>query len=65
VIEGGKLSGALVSGHHDHRIVMALTVAGMVAGDTTIDTAESVTISYPDFFQDIIKIGAEVKVAEG
>ena len=65
VIEGGKLGGALVSGHHDHRIVMALTVAGMVAGDTVIDTAESVAISYPDFFQDIIKIGAEVKVAEG
>ncbi|HOU71493.1 MAG TPA: 3-phosphoshikimate 1-carboxyvinyltransferase, partial [Methanothrix sp.] len=46
-ITGGKLHGAKVHGHHDHRIVMALAVAGLVAGDTEIDTAESVDVSYP------------------
>ena len=34
-ITGGKLHGAKVHGWHDHRIVMALTVAGLVAGETT------------------------------
>jgi len=62
VIEGGSLNGAHLNGHHDHRIVMALTIAGMVAGNTTIDTAESVSISYPEFFQEMKKIGALLNV---
>ena len=44
-ITGGKLHGAKVHGWHDHRIVMALTVAGFVAGGTKIDTAEAVDVS--------------------
>ncbi len=64
VIEGGKLHGADVSGYHDHRIVMALTVAGLEAGSTTIDTAESVSISYPGFFREMASLGAEVVVGD-
>ena len=60
-ITGGKLHGASVHGWDDHRIVMALTLAGMVAGDTTIDTTESVSISYPDFFKDMCSLGAKIK----
>ncbi len=63
-VMGGKLTGAAVHGWHDHRIVMALTLAGMVAGDTTIDTAESIFISYPNFFDDMRQIGADVMVSE-
>ena len=63
VIEGGKLHGAKVHGHHDHRIVMALAVAGMVAGDTEIDTAESVDVSYPGFFKEMKGLGAEVEAS--
>jgi 3-phosphoshikimate 1-carboxyvinyltransferase len=61
-IMGGKLHGAKVQGYHDHRIVMALVVAGLVAGDTEIDTAESVDVSYPGFFQQIMGLGANVEV---
>lgn len=61
-ITGGKLHGANVHGYHDHRIVMALTVAGFVAGGTKIDTAESVDVSYPGFFQEMKKLGAKVEV---
>lgn len=60
IIRGGTLKGAVVHGWDDHRIVMALAVAGMVAGGTTIDTVESVRISYPEFFEDLKKIGAGV-----
>ncbi|VVB87243.1 3-phosphoshikimate 1-carboxyvinyltransferase [uncultured archaeon] len=60
IIRGGKLKGAEVHGWDDHRIVMALAVAGMVAGGTTIDTVESVSISYPGFFEDLKRIGASV-----
>jgi 3-phosphoshikimate 1-carboxyvinyltransferase len=58
----GKLHGAFVHGYHDHRIVMALTVAGFVAGGTRIDTAESVDVSYPGFFQAMKSLGANVSM---
>jgi len=62
VIQGGKLHGASVHGYHDHRIVMALTVAGFVAGETKIDTAEAVDVSYPGFFREMERLGARVRV---
>ncbi len=62
-ITGGKLHGASLHGYHDHRIVMALTMAGFVVGGTKIDTAEAVDVSYPGFFQEMGKLGAKVSVA--
>ncbi|MBP7071578.1 MAG: 3-phosphoshikimate 1-carboxyvinyltransferase [Methanothrix sp.] len=62
-ITGGKLHGTKVHGHHDHRIVMALAVAGLVAGDTEIDTAESVDVSYPGFFAQMKGLGAEMEIS--
>lgn len=59
-ITGGKLHGATVHGWDDHRIVMALVVAGIAAGDLTIDTTESVSISYPDFFKDLQSLGVNI-----
>lgn len=64
IIKGGTLRGANLHGWDDHRIVMALTVAGFVAGNTTIDTAESIFISYPNFFDDLRSLGADVMVTQ-
>jgi 3-phosphoshikimate 1-carboxyvinyltransferase len=52
VIDGPRqLEGARVSAHGDHRVAMALAIAGLVAvGKTEIVGAECVEISYPDFF---------------
>ncbi|WMW23307.1 3-phosphoshikimate 1-carboxyvinyltransferase [Methanolobus mangrovi] len=63
IITGGELHGAELHGWHDHRIVMALTIAGMVAGDTIIDTAESVEISFPNFFEEMMKLGAQITLS--
>ncbi len=60
-IEGSKLHGAQLDGWDDHRIVMALTLAGIATGNTTINTAESVKISYPNFFGDIKSLGAIIE----
>ena len=61
-IRGRTLHGAAVDGYDDHRIVMSLAIAGLVAeGPTTINTAESVSISYPGFFDDMKKLGAKVE----
>ncbi len=52
VINGPRyLEGARVRSHGDHRVAMALAVAGLIAdGKTEIDGAECVNISYPNFF---------------
>jgi 3-phosphoshikimate 1-carboxyvinyltransferase len=49
-----KLEGAAVHSHGDHRVAMALAVAGLLAeGITTIEDAECVEISYPGFFDQL------------
>ncbi len=61
-IKGGKPKGALVQGYGDHRIVMALSVAALAAqGETEIQGAESVNVSYPDFFDDLFALGADIQ----
>ena len=46
VIEESDLTGTKVSGHGDHRVVMALAVAGMASGgETIIDSADDQTRS--------------------
>jgi len=51
------LRGATVSSNRDHRIAMALAVAGLVAsGPTMIEDADCVTVSYPDFFTELRNI---------
>ena len=61
-IVGGELHGCDVKGYDDHRIVMALAIAGMAAGKTRIDTAECVDVSYPGFFQEMVSMGARISV---
>ena len=47
----GKLAGAKVDPHGDHRIAMALAVAALGAeGDTTIRDADCAAVSFPEFF---------------
>ncbi len=51
VIEGSRLRGGSVDGHGDHRVVMALGIAGLGArGSTTVSTAESAAVTFPGFF---------------
>jgi len=55
IIEGGRpLHGAVIDSHLDHRIAMSFSVAALLAeGETTIKGRESVTISYPSFYDDL------------
>ncbi len=48
---GGQLTGAAVDSFMDHRIAMAMGIAGLVAsGQTTISRAEVAEVSFPDFW---------------
>ncbi len=54
-----------LSGHNDHRIVMALTVAALAAGvPATIRGAEAVRKSWPDFFTVMRSLGANIDLVE-
>jgi 3-phosphoshikimate 1-carboxyvinyltransferase len=62
-IQKSALKGSMVHGHDDHRVVMALALAGMVAdGETIIDTAEAAEVTYPGFVDDFKKIGADITI---
>ncbi|MWV40938.1 3-phosphoshikimate 1-carboxyvinyltransferase [Natrialba sp. INN-245] len=55
------LEGASVDGRGDHRIVMALALAGLVAdGETTIAGAEHVDVSFPGFFDALEGLGVSL-----
>lgn len=64
IIEGGSgLQGSAVHSHHDHRIAMACAVAALqAAGETTIENAEAVNKSYPDFFEHLKLLHATVSL---
>jgi 3-phosphoshikimate 1-carboxyvinyltransferase len=58
VIKGaGSLKGALLQSSGDHRTCMALAVAALAAeGDSEIEGAESVSKSFPSFFETLFKL---------
>ncbi|MFX8988194.1 3-phosphoshikimate 1-carboxyvinyltransferase, partial [Acinetobacter baumannii] len=62
LIKGGEgLKGAIVHSRHDHRIAMACAVAALRAeGDTTIQEANAINKSYPNFYEHLQKLGAVV-----
>ena len=52
---------APLNGHNDHRIVMAMVVAALAAGQpAVIEGANAVNKSWPDFFEVIKGLGAHV-----
>jgi len=57
-IPGGQnLHGAEIESFHDHRIAMAFAVAALRAeGETTIKNAESVAVSFPEFFEALARV---------
>lgn len=58
VIHGGKpLHGAVIDSKLDHRIAMTFAITGCCAeGETEILGAECVDISYPGFYEDLIRL---------
>ncbi len=67
VIEGGAGNSkpAELHGYADHRIVMALTLAGMAMdGRTTIDTAEAMNVTFPKYAGLMTNLGAQIKLTD-
>ena len=61
LIQGGKIHEGKVSSHHDHRIAMAMVLAGINAqGPLLIEGAECVNKSYPGFYNDMELLGVRI-----
>ena len=59
-IQGGA-HGGVVESHGDHRLVMALTLVGLVTGRMRIQNASVHTVSFPNFPQVMKKMGCNVE----
>ncbi|GLS26985.1 3-phosphoshikimate 1-carboxyvinyltransferase [Marinibactrum halimedae] len=62
VIKGGEMGGGAVETHHDHRIAMAFSIAGLRAtGAITVQDATNVRTSFPNFIQLANKLGIRIE----
>jgi 3-phosphoshikimate 1-carboxyvinyltransferase len=63
VIHNSVLKAAKVKGHHDHRVVMSLAIAGMALngdGETEIDSAEAAAVTVPQFAEIMKELGGQL-----
>jgi len=57
------LAGSELDSNHDHRVAMSCAIASIGAtGDSSIRNAEVVSKSYPEFFQDLTRLGVDLNV---
>jgi 3-phosphoshikimate 1-carboxyvinyltransferase len=59
-----NLKGGILNSENDHRLFMAFCIAGMYVGDCTVTDPESVKVSYPNFIEEMNKIGAKISIPE-
>lgn len=65
IITRSNLRGGKVEGHNDHRVVMALSVAGLASNsEVCVSTAEAVSVTFPDFMKLMAGIGANIRLVE-
>jgi 3-phosphoshikimate 1-carboxyvinyltransferase len=65
IVHESKLHGAEVDGHEDHRIVMALAVAGCaIPGTTVVHGAQAAAVTYPEFAHHMRSLGASLETME-
>jgi 3-phosphoshikimate 1-carboxyvinyltransferase len=60
MITGSQPKGATIDSKDDHRIAMAFALLGTVDGETVIEGAESVSKTYPEFWNEIRSLGVKV-----
>ncbi len=62
VVRKSRLRGAKIESRHDHRMVMTMAVAGLMASDaTTITDVECVKKTFPDFVAQMRCIGCDMQ----
>lgn len=65
VVEPGRLRGGTADSQGDHRIAMALAIAGLAAEEpVTVTNAEVASITFPGFYSKLAGCGAAVEIDE-
>jgi 3-phosphoshikimate 1-carboxyvinyltransferase len=63
IISGGRPKPAELHGWADHRIVMALSLAGLnLEGQCTVDTAEAISVTFPNYVELMKGINANMEL---
>ena len=57
-----NISGAELNSEEDHRLFMAFCIAGMYVGNCTVSDPESVQVSYPNFVEEMNRMGANLEI---
>ncbi len=61
VVIGGKIIGGTVNSFGDHRMALAFSLLGLVSEKgVKVENAEVVSISYPEYFKELEKLGAKI-----
>ena len=61
-IVGSRPKGSSIDSHDDHRIAMAFSILGSSTGATTINGAECVSKTYPEFWDILRSLGGKVEI---
>ena len=61
-IAGAKPKGAVIDSKGDHRIAMSFSILGALVGGTVINSAECVSKTFPEFWDELNSVGGEVKI---
>lgn len=65
IVHQSDLHAAEVDGHGDHRVVMALAVAGCaLPGTTIVRGAEAAAVTFPEFVECMEALGARIEVVD-
>lgn len=65
VIKESKLRGCEINGYGDHRVIMALALAGLNSeGETVIETAEAINVTFPEFVDMMKLCGANMELVK-
>lgn len=57
-----KITGAELNSEEDHRLFMAFCIAGMYIGDCVVTDPQSVKVSYPNFIEEMKRLGANIQI---
>ncbi len=60
IITGGKPHNAVIDSKNDHRIAMAFSLLGVAAGGITIEGAECVSKTYPEYWDILRSLGVKL-----
>jgi 3-phosphoshikimate 1-carboxyvinyltransferase len=61
-ITGANPESAVIESHDDHRIAMAFSILGILAGNTVVNGAECVNKTFPQFWDILKSIGGRIEI---